>query len=101
MGGFSKSPNLNSRFFSPFFFAFFPPTRALFSRIPRGNALLPPPRQQFAQQTLTRAEVRHHQRWQNPQQQMSKRLPRTARPVTAVESPRHLVEINLRLFAAP
>src|ERR1035437_9352621 len=59
-----------------------------------------PARQQLAQQTLARTEVRHHQWRQNTQQQVPKRLPGPARPVNPVEPSRDLVEIDLRLLAA-
>ena len=57
-------------------------------------------REQFAQQTLARAEVSDNQRRQNPEQQMSKRLPRAARSIDAVEPSGDLVEENLRLLLA-
>ncbi len=57
-------------------------------------------RKQFAQQTFARTQVGDDERRQNPQKQMSERLPRAARPVDAIETSGDLIEINLRLFAA-
>src|SRR5439155_20454158 len=39
------------------------------------------------------------ERWQDAQQQMSERLPRAARAIHTVKSPRDLIEKNLRLLA--
>src|ERR1039458_2260280 len=59
-----------------------------------------PARQQLAQQTLARTEVRHYQGRKNSQQQAPKRFPGPARTVNPVEPPRDLVEIDLCLLAA-
>ena len=55
-------------------------------------------REQFAQQTLAGTKVGHSQRRQDAQQQMTERLPGSARAVHTVETTGNLVEIHLRLF---
>src|SRR6185436_15960382 len=57
-------------------------------------------REQFAQEPFTRAQIHDDQRRQNAQQQMTECLPRTAWPITTVEAPGDVVEINLRLLVA-
>src|SRR5438034_8135937 len=55
-------------------------------------------REQFAQQTFAGTKVGHSQRRQDAQQQMTERLPGSARAVHTVETTGNLVEIHLRLF---
>src|ERR1035437_797002 len=69
-------------------------------RIIDGDHPLASPGQQLAQESFAGAEVGHHQRRQYPHQQVAERLPGPARTINPVESPRDLVEIDLRLFAS-
>src|SRR5690242_8066315 len=71
-----------------------------FFRVVHGNDFFAAARQQFTQQPFARAQVGNDERWQNPQQQMSKRLPRTAWTINAIKTPGDLIEINLRLLLA-
>src|ERR1017187_10883265 len=71
-----------------------------FFRVVHGDDFFAAAREQFAQQTFARAQIGDDQRWQNPQQQMSKRLPRPARSINAVEAAGDLIEEDLRLLFA-
>ena len=69
-------------------------------RVIDGDDFFAATREQFAQEPFTRAEIRDDQRRQNSQQQVAECLPRTARPIHAVEAPGDVVEISLRLLVA-
>ena len=56
------------------------------------------PCQQLGQKPLTGAQICHIDGWQHPEQQMTKRLPRSTRPIAAVESAHHLIKIDLSLL---
>src|ERR1041385_4151506 len=57
-------------------------------RVVHRDDLFAAARQQFAEQAFSGAQIRHRQWRKYPQEQMTERLPRTARTVTAVEAPR-------------
>ena len=57
-------------------------------------------RQQLAEQTFARAKIGDNDRREHAQEQLPERLPRAARTVIAIKSPRHLIEIKLRLLRA-
>ena len=67
-------------------------------RVVNGDHLLRAAGQQLTQQPLARTQIRHHQRRQNPEQQMTECLPRSSGAVTAIKSAGDLVKINLRLL---
>ena len=71
-----------------------------FFRVVHGDDFFRAARKQFAQQAFARAQIGDDERRQNPQQQMSERLPGAAWPINPVEASGDLVEINLRLLAA-
>jgi hypothetical protein len=66
-------------------------------RVVHGNHLLAAPGEQFTEQPFPRPQIGDGQRRQHAQQQMTKRLPASSRPVAAVEPPGDLVEIDLCL----
>jgi len=57
-------------------------------------------REAVRQQAFACAQIRHDERRQNPQEQMSERLPGAAGTVNAVETAGNLLKKDLRLFLA-